>query len=226
MKRRKRRLPWKSLTALLVVAVAVAIAYFSFMHRPRFYRIALNDPAAGDYESGHRFEQSMADIHNALKNEGDWQIQLVDSELNSWLETHQPQKLPDLIPKELRHPRVTIDQRLIRIACETDWRGVSVVLSLDFEVFLTEEPNVIGLKVARFRCGAIPLPITQIADTISEVANEAGFRIRWTQDSGKPLALVTVPEQWDDNDKHSLQIKRVETLEKTLLVNGTTSKQQ
>ncbi len=69
------------------------------------------------------------------------------------------------------------------------------------------------------RAGALPVPLTQVLDGITQVARELQLRLEWRKDHGDPVALITFPQP-RDSQSVAVQLETVELRDGELLVAG------
>jgi hypothetical protein len=201
----------------LALALVLAVGGFTFLgayrasqHVPEFYERAIKVEPTVQAEAGHALERQVLDLHNEVRSEGRWQAVFTDEEINGWLAVDLPAKFPDALPPEVRDPRVAIDPQQAQIACRYDGGSAQAVISLALEIRLTDEPNVIAVRIRQARAGLLPLPIRQGLDKVSAAARAAGIPLRWSQKDGDPVALVTVPVE---HKEYAHRLVRLETLE-------------
>jgi hypothetical protein len=225
----KRLLRWFAvLLVMLGIALAAAalIAYRAARHVPDFYAAALSVDPAKYAESGDALERDVLELHNSLRRSGRWEATFTADEINGWLAIDLAEKFADRLPAGIDAPRVAIGQDAIQVACRYDMgrdmgRFQSVV-SLSANVYLTEEPNVVAVHVQDLRAGAIPLPLKQFLDQITDSARRANVTLRWQQVDGDPVALVMVPETIDAKSGQVVQIDGLELRHNEIAVFGTT----
>ncbi|MEX0585290.1 MAG: hypothetical protein WD176_01510, partial [Pirellulales bacterium] len=98
------------------------------------------------------------------------------------------------LPDGVSDPRVAIGDGELVLACRYEGSGVSTVLWLALDVFLSGE-NELGLRVRKARAGALPLPIGDVVDQVTQRAEELELPLSWRQADGDPVALVKIPSR-------------------------------
>lgn len=181
----------------LIVMVVAALIYFSFnkavQHAPDYYEESLLIPPEQLEEAGNEFEKQVFELHNQWQRSDHWNITFTDSQINGWLAVDLVEKFPDLLPDTVADPRVAIDEDSVRFACRYQYGRFNTVFNLALKVYLTEEPNVVAIRLTSARAGLISMPMQEVIDGITAGARRSGLRIRWTQQEGDPLALITLP---------------------------------
>lgn len=220
MQRLRRR--WLSLSALGVVLVLALMAYRASVLGPHFYQKRVSIEHGVALEAGDDVEQSLAQFHNDIRRHGDWKIELKEQSINGWLAAHLPEKLPHALPSQVSDPRVAIDESSCKLAFRAKLIGIRVVVWGAVEPYITDEPNVLAIRIKSVRSGWFPLPISGFTESFSTAANNAGFRVRWSQDQGDPLALITIPDEVPEFPEFQLEVSEVFTGEGRLVVRGAT----
>jgi hypothetical protein len=133
------------------------------------------------------------ELHEDVHDEGQWQAIFSDDEINGWLAVDLKEEFPHLLPHRVHDPRVSISEQAAQIACQYKSPDVTVVLSMDVGAFVTAEPNVVGLRIQRARIGAVPGLVKMAKEEITRAAQRARIKLRWAEQDGDDVAMVTVP---------------------------------
>ena len=80
---------------------------------------------------------------------------------------------------------------MLTLGFRTTSGGVETVISVDASVSLTEE-GAVAIRLISVRAGALPLPVLQLADELADACQKLKLPVRWTQQDGKPVALVEI----------------------------------
>jgi hypothetical protein len=197
-----------ALAALLgVIAVALAGLYWAARQVPDFYRQSL---AAGTSEQpvdSDRLEEQALALHNQIQRAGRFEVRFSEAEINAWLAAELPRKFPRLLPTGVSDPRVAIDRDLLRVAARSQETHIDTVVSLAADVYLTDQPNEIAIRVGQLRAGALPIALGPLQREIIDNAARAGLPLRWTEAQSAPVALVRLPADIvaSDEDGHTPQ---------------------
>jgi hypothetical protein len=195
---------------LVIAAVLLIGVYRASQHVPTFYQKALQREPVRQAKAGDQLERQVLELHNEVKEEGHWQAIFTDEQINGWLAADLPEKFPKALPKEVTDPRVAIEPREVKIACRYKAEKMSAILSLALEIHLTDEPNVVAVRIRKARAGALPLPLKQWLDRISKSAEKANVSLHWAQVDGDPVALVTVPREHKEFQHRILAVETIE----------------
>lgn len=189
-------------------------------HQPSFYAKALSVPATEQQSDGEALERSVLELHNQLRHSGQWQVVFSQDQINGWLAWDLPEKFPGLLPAEVVEPRVAIEPDRMLVAFRYQGGGLDAVVTLTAELFLTDQPNEIGIRISKARAGLVPLSLRLFLDGISDAISSTGIKFRWAQDHGRPVALVTVPSNHQDYAIRDVQIDSLELRSGELVVAG------
>jgi hypothetical protein len=190
------------LAGLGVVAVVILSclmgAFRAAQHKPEFYQRALAMEPALQQEAGEQLERNVLELHNQFRKPGTWEATFTDEQLNGWLSRDLESKFPELLPDGVSAPRIALEPQQVRIACRYEAPKLNTVVSLALEIHLTDEPNVVAIRVRKARAGALPLPLKGFLDRIADVARQSGLVLRWAQEEGDPVALFKIPSDHED----------------------------
>ena len=211
---------------LTVLAVAAGLlsgwVYYAWRQVPEFYEQALQLPPEKMAEAGDQLEEQVLALHNEVQDEGRWEAVFTAEQINGWLGVDLREKFPNLLPPQFQQPRVAIDQGQAQVACRYEGSRTPSVLSLAIQAYLTEQPNVVAIRIRKARAGMLPIPRSQVLDRVSELARQADVPLQWAQQDGDPVALVTVPGNYGELD-HSLRLDTLELHPGELHVAGRTT---
>jgi hypothetical protein len=154
-----------------------------------------------------------------LSGEGHWHSLFTAEQINAWLAIELVKHYPELLPPELREPRITIHANEATIGCRYHSGDLEAVLSLTVEAYL-QEANVVALRIRQARAGALPIPLAQILDSISYAARHLNLELEWRRAHGDPVALITLPQPSDARSA-GLRLETLELREGELFVAGT-----
>ena len=212
--------------AIVLIAVAAGIyCYRSLQQVPDFYTQALAKPAAEPAKAAkaaYEFEQEVLELRNDVRREGDWQATFTAEEINGWLASDLPVKFPKALPSHVSDPRVAISPEMIQVACKYADSRFNSVVSIGAQPKMTAEPNVIAIRIKQVRAGALPVPLANFLEQISEHTAKAGVPLRWGEEEGDPVAYITLPMNQPEFEGKTLRVETVELQEGALVVAGRT----
>ena len=190
-----------------VVLMIGAAGYQATQQVPEFYEQALVVEPERQRQASDALLVQASNLASTSHREGSWEVTFTENQINGWLAVDLKENHPKLLPREFRDPRIAIKQNQAQIGCRVDQNGFTTVCSLGLEVKLLE-PNVLAVRVLAARAGVVPLPLDKILEKVSEGARKANLAIRWAQEGGDPVAVITIPPQGEGKLE-----RRIETVE-------------
>jgi hypothetical protein len=124
------------------------------------------------------------------------------------------------LPPEVHNPRVAIRPEGAKIGWLWNSDELSAVFSLDVLLGLTE-PNRIALTIRGARAGTVPLPLSQVLDTVTAAAHEMNLQLAWKKSGGHPVALITVPAP-ESKEQKTIVVETIELRDGALYLAGRT----
>ena len=188
----------RGLLALMLFAAFVLFGvwyvYRSTQQLPDFYKAALEVDEQQYAEAGAQFESQVAQLSSDLRQAGLWEATFTEEQVNGWLASDLPRKFPDALPRRIRDPRLSIVPESVTLVFQVESQRLSGVVTCDLTVYCTDLPNQIAVRFDRVRSGMVSLPVSQWLDPITTGLQQAGVQMEWTEDQGRPVALVTLPD--------------------------------
>ena len=209
-----------------VILPVIFGALFMGMHiasrqEPQFYRHALEQDPGPQAEAGDQLERQVLMLHNETRRTGNWQATFTDSQINGWLASDLAEKFSGVLPPEFKNPRVAIESGRALLACGYTDPPIQTVLSMEVNVHLTEEPNVIAIQIHNARAGKLPVPLVQVLNSVSVFAQRAEIELKWMQFEGDPVAELTIPDHRKDMKK-LLHLEALELRDGEIYLAGST----
>ena len=208
---------------LLLLLVALGVVYYFSQQQPDFYATALDRKPEESKALGSRMEQTVFDIYNSAVIPTTWQGEIVEDEINGWLTSELPEKFHELLPEYIKDPRVKLTKNKLTIACRCTYKDLKGIVVGDFDLFCTDQPNQVAVRIRGLNVGIVPLPVTQFADQITESLQKSGYQSSWTKLEGDPVLLVNVP---DDHlvidDYYRIEVRSFDIEDKKILITGET----
>ena len=194
-----RRGCWRRLffAALLLVAGAGAVWWglHQFIEQqPEFYSVAIQADPQQQLRDGSELERKLLELHNSSLVTGQWTTEFSDSEVNGWLASGMHAKFPELMPAEISDPRVNIEPGRFRAAFRSHLPALQGVLSVDADLFLTEQVNEVGVRLHNIKLGALPLPTQSFHSEVTAELAKHDVKVAWTEEAGDPVMLIELPD--------------------------------
>ena len=215
-----RILAWTTVSFACLAALACFVVYRAWRHEPDFYVEALQAAPEQQAIAGDAMVKNVLDLHNALQHEGSWDATFTAEQINGWLAIDLPTKFADTMPESIKDPRVVIAPDEIRLAFRYVDKKLKAVLSLTVNVQLTDDPNVIAIRVRKARAGRIPIPLNRFIDQLKLAAQHSDVELRWVQEEGDPVALVQIPIEHPSYETQELRIEAIELSQGELHIVG------
>jgi len=95
-------------------------------------------------------------------------------------------------------------------------------VSLETDVYLTDKPNQIVVRIRHVRAGSVPLPFRGLLDQVADSARRNNVDLRWSQQDGDPVALIQIPIRQQQNQPRELRIESLEVREGEIYLSGRT----
>ena len=190
---------WLRVTAgvvgvLLVLAIAGGFWLCrAAQHVPNFYQATLDVPIETLETAGDELEAQLLNLHNQVQDENVWQAEFTEQQINGWLAVDLPKLFPQAMTDGMSDPRVSITDDHLLLACRIDDGNIPFVASMDVGIFMTDQPNTVGIRIHNTRVGAVPGLTNLVVDQIRYAAWRSRVRLKWAQQDGDPVALVAVP---------------------------------
>ncbi len=189
---------------------------------PEFYHVALRKDPVRLKAAGQALEKQVLELHNEVRRTGRWEAVFTDEQINGWLAVDLPDKFPKALPKGVSEPRVAIQEREAHVACRYESPKMATVFSMGVEVSLTDEPNVVAVRIRQARAGLMPIPLDQILEHATKYAKKSEAPLRWMQVDGDPVALITVPAEHEDFAHRRIKIETIELRDGEVYLAGRT----
>lgn len=208
---------------LLLLIAALCFVYYTSQQQPEFYKVAMRQEEAHNRAMGSQMEMTVLDIYNSALVPTSWNGTLSEMEINGWLASELPAKFPEMLPENIKDPRVSLEANELTIACRCSYKDLQGILVGKFDVFCTELPNQVAVRIGSIKLGVLPFPVTQFADVITENLQKSGYESSWSTKDGAPLLLVTVPDDHLVIEEHyPVELKSFEIKDSAILITGET----
>jgi len=186
--------------AVLVVFGLGVLALSSWAVRqsrqvPEFYAKALEHSDQERREARDLFRQDVEQLQSDASKRGQWWAIFDEEQINAWLSDQLPEKFDRLLARGARDPAIAICDGEVMAAVRYKTARLDTVVSCTLTVAMTEEPNLLAVRLSNLKAGALPLPLEPFVRRISREAALGDVDIRWDFTDEGPVALVTIPEK-------------------------------
>src|SRR5262249_201980 len=191
-------------------------------HEPESYRRACLPPGPVRAQRSREFADEFTQLISAIdpKSERDWDIRLTDEQINSYFAEDFKKSGVDkrLLPEKITEPRVLLEPGKVRLAFRYGSGLWSTIVSLDFGVWLTEEPNVVALELQRLHAASLPVGAPLVLDSLTKVVEEnRSIQVNWYRYNGNSVALLRFqPDQRDT----TVQLQTLQIDQGSIIIRG------
>ncbi|TWT53449.1 hypothetical protein Pla22_10780 [Rubripirellula amarantea] len=194
MRKLSKRLTLVALVIMGLISCSSWWAVQQTKHVPDFYARATQQ-GASTHLARERLDAEVRQLQKDVARLGSWRAAFSDQQINAWLAEELPAKFPRLARCGAKQPRIMIDGEKIHAAVQFQHGRIDTVISCEVNVELTQQPNMIALRLSNLRAGALPLPLQNFLGGITREAARGGLDVRWDMTETGPIALVTIPSE-------------------------------
>ena len=192
------RITFAAAIAIGTVAFASWWAIRQTRQVPEFYSRAGQRLPERTREASRRLSEDVVKLRDDVARIGAWQAVFSDARINAWLVEEFPKQFPKLFARGASDPRVLIEDDRMLVAARYKDHRFDTVVSCEVTAELTEEPNLIAVRVNNLRAGALRLPLNPFLKGITREAANGDVDIQWDFTETGPVALVTIPREHPD----------------------------
>ena len=221
MRNKMRRVALISLGVVACVLVALWGVYLASRHVPTFYSRAIATDQASLRQANDELGSRAAALASDVRRAGQWNALFTAEQINGWLAVDLPRLHPGALPDDVDRLRVAIEPGRVVVGFGLEHGGMSIVYSVEAELYVSES-NVVAIRFVRARAGGLPMPLSQVLDSVTEAAQSMNLPLRWVQIDGAPVALVTVAR--NDDSGSAMTLGTLELLAGEIYVAGTTGR--
>jgi hypothetical protein len=181
---------------ILVVLLGAAGTGLTLLvrHEPRFYREKAVPPGQLRRMQSQAFQQQFLQLATDIKSQRKtWQASFTEAQINSYFEEHfiQSGVAKKLLPEGVSAPRVALDPDGVRLAFRYGCLPWSTIISIDFRVWLTKDPNVVALELKGLHAGSLPISAQSLLEQISDFTQRSNkIEVTWYRHGANPVALL------------------------------------
>lgn len=189
---------------------------------PEFYTRATRQLPIDLVAASETLEHDVDELQNAASHLGSWYATFTEEQINAWLVQQFPKEFPKILPKGVEEPRIVIEDRRVLAAARYKNSRIDTIVSFEIKVELTEQANVLAVRIENLRAGSLPLPLQSFLRGISVEAAKGDIVVIWDMDETGPVALVTVPSEHPSFEKSPVIIESVTLQDGHVLLAGHT----
>ena len=176
------------LTAIIVLGFAMRAVH---QVQP-FYRAALATDSSKLVDESHAMERRVAALVSDAQEQPSWQAVFSDREVNGWLAVALKEKFAHVLPESIVDPRIAFEDEEVVIGFRYVGKDFVTVISVRANAWIADT-DVIAIHLFKAHAGTLPIPLVKIVDAFNDAAGKLKFSLRWTQQDGTPVALLSLP---------------------------------
>jgi len=182
------------LSAALALTAAIFVGFaMRAVHQVQpFYTAALEVDSNTLADESHAMERRVATLVSDAKQQPSWRAVFSDREVNGWLAVALEEKFADLLPTSIVDPRVAFEAEEVVIGFRYQGKDFTTVISVRAKAWISDA-DVVAIRMLSAHVGTLPIPLTKIVDHINKAAHKLQVPLRWTQQDGAPVALLSLP---------------------------------
>jgi hypothetical protein len=206
---RRLKLSLASLGGLVIAAALLyAFAVQAMQQVQPFYAEAIQKPPSQLETAGRRMESRVSALYSDAQKPGRWQTVFTADEVNGWLAVILKEKYIDLLPPEVYEPRVAFSDGKCQLGYRYKGSHIDAVISVEGDATMASE-DVAAVRFRRAHAGLLPIPLSEVVEEVSDGALKLEIPVRWTEQDGDPVMLVSVANALSTND----ELRRLEKIE-------------
>ncbi len=222
MARWLKRIGWGLAGCAAVFAFASWWAVRQTRYVPDFYLRAANESPADAEAARGRLRADVEKLKADAAEHGAWSAAFSDEEINAWLAEEVPKTLPRLLHSGGREPRILIEDGKVFAAARYQKDKMDTVISCEVEVELTEQPNVLAIRISKLRAGALPIPLEQFQKRITQELAKGEIDVQWDRTDSGPVALLKIPSERPEYVRTPVVVESVQLHNGHLVLAGNT----
>jgi hypothetical protein len=214
------------LISSLVVLAGVGMVWLLAIQSqriPQFYAEALQTNLAQAGEDGEEFERKLVQLRNVYRKSQPWSIEITQDQLNGWLISDLPEKFASSLPKGVSDPRVVFAQDEFKLAFKYQLAGITGVVVVTVDIFCTDTPNEIAIKLKSARTGWLPLPIGPWLEKFAEGIHKAGVSVYWSGSDDTPVVVAQIPGSVTRNSNRLVVVDAIDVQADKVIIVGTST---
>jgi len=199
-------------STLVVIGVLSLLAYRATQQVPSFYQASLLADRRVQEAAANELGSRATALYNDVREKQEWHAVFTEEQINGWLAVQLLRDHPDLLPDDVRDPRIALLPQQMTLAAQTDHNGLTTVVSVNVGLYV-HEPDVIACRFYSAYAGKLRLPLHSVLDEITRVADTIDLPLRWAQTDGDPVALLEVSQIPGIAQNDGQQIVRLDNVE-------------
>ncbi len=221
----RRRTIWKILAGLVLLGLCILLGLFrATRHVPEFYRQALIISGEQQQHYGEQFQEQVLQLKATAVREQRFETTWSTAQINGWLATTVADHHAHQLPPGMRDLRVALEKGQARIGCRYRKGKIDTVVWLVVDVDLTDQSNVLELRLRGLKAGLVPFSIERFQEHVATALQRAKVSIRWIEGVDDITARLQLPGRFADLPGKSVRFEKIELRDGSLFLSGNASK--
>ena len=175
---------------LAIILLLLLIAYSAASAKPGFYRRFESMPHAERKKLNDELKTRVLATWSQIQESDKWSLNVTDQQINGWLSIDGSSSMFQVLPKEIKSPRLAIRGDRIEIAAPVTYR--SAYGSYSATVYLNgtiqvPEPGVIAIRFRSARLGVYPFDKKHLVAMVKGVLDQPDWKLEQTNEGGDPV---------------------------------------
>lgn len=224
MRRWLIRITSSLLIVMLILGCLASWALKQTRAVPAFYAEAASQEPTDAEQVRRELEVQVENLQRSVRKTGSWSARFSDDQINAWLDSALAAAFPKLLPSGVSDPRVVVEDDHLLAAARFKNKRIETVVSCEIRVALTEEPNIMAVRIDNLRAGALSLPLDGFLQKISYEVSKSDIEVRWdkAEPDQTPVALVSVPSEHESYVRTPVIVESVQLKDGFLTLTGHT----
>ena len=205
----------------LLALLAIGYANRALHQVQPYYARAIELDSEMLAQDSHAMECRIASLVTDATTDSSWQTAFSEREVNGWLAVALKEKFADLLPESVVDPRVDFGANEAAIGFRYVGEELSTVISVRVSVWVAET-DVVAIRLKKCHAGTLPIPVSKVVDQMIAAADKLNASLRWTQQAGDPVALISLRGVLSVADEQRC-LQSVELYEGELYLAGSTA---
>ncbi len=192
----RRRILVVLLVSLVVVAGGLYSTYQATQQAPEFYTTVVTKPVAQTNAPPIKevAEQQIEKAETAAKAKSNWRFEFTQDQINEFLAKDLPELSPNVLPPNLKDPRIKIEEGKAMLGCQYDSERFKAVLWLETEAKVSEDGKAIKLIPKSAGAGMLPMPLSRLFERLKGLnGNTGNLSIELTEEAPQAIVLRLRP---------------------------------
>jgi len=221
----RKRTIGKIVAGLVLLGLCILLGlYRATRHVPDFYRQALISSPEQKQDYGKQFRDQVRQLKATAAREEQFETTWSAEQINGWLATTVADHHIHQLPPGMHDLRVALGKGQARIGCRYQKGKIDTVVWLEVDVGLTDQSNVLELRLRGLKAGLVPFSIERFQAHVATALQKAKVSVRWIEGADDVTARLELPDRFADVPGKSVRFEKIELRDGILFLSGNASK--